>query len=74
MTVPTAAIFGVGHIRDCNVRIHEVARGDQDGKMQSQNSHMWITAFFQSNAVFSTLLLTLLIVYFGSERSVLHVR
>ena len=34
----------------------------------------WLSAFFASNAVFSVFLLTLLIVYFSSERSVLHFR
>lgn len=34
----------------------------------------WLAAFFQSNALFSLMLVSLLIIYFASERSVLHVR
>ena len=43
-------------------------------KMEPETEEAWLTAFFGSNAVFSLLLLTLLVVYFGSEHSVLHVR
>ena len=42
--------------------------------MDRKVEEAWLSAFFGSNAVFSILLLTLLVVYFGSERSVLHVR
>lgn len=42
--------------------------------MAVKEDNDWLSAFFRSNAVFTLLLLILLVVYFGSERSVLHVR
>lgn len=44
------------------------------GHQQRQQAPGFLATILQSNALFTVLLVTLLAVYFGSERSVLHFR